>query len=243
MRLRSSLLGLSLLLFASLAFSQTTGSVSGIARDSNGAPLPGVLVAISGPQMPLGRTTTTLSDGAFQFFNLVPGTYQLRAELAGLGAFTPGGRRRARQGHRGQARAAGDGRRGGDRHRGHSPRRHQVLGRLRRHPAGDDREAASGPHLLRDLPARARRHRLAACRSPTRTSASTRAAAARTTRTCTTASTSRTRSSATSTRTSPSWTSRRSTSRAAACSRSTAARAASSSTASRSPARTTCTAR
>jgi hypothetical protein len=88
LRLRRSLLALSLLLFASLAFSQTTGSVSGIARDSNGAPLPGVLVAISGPQMPLGRTTTTLTDGAFQFFNLIPGTYQLRAELAGLGTFT-----------------------------------------------------------------------------------------------------------------------------------------------------------
>jgi hypothetical protein len=88
MPLRRSLLGLALLISASLAFAQTTGSVSGVVRDSNGAPLPGALVAISGPQMPLGRTTTTRADGVFQFFNLIPGTYQLRAELTGLGAFT-----------------------------------------------------------------------------------------------------------------------------------------------------------
>jgi hypothetical protein len=75
------------LLFAPLAFAQTTGSVTGTAKDSNGAPLPGVLVSISGPQMPLGRKMTTRSDGVFQFLNLVPGTYQLKAELQGLGSF------------------------------------------------------------------------------------------------------------------------------------------------------------
>jgi Carboxypeptidase regulatory-like domain len=78
---------LALLFLAPLAFAQTTGSVSGVARDSSGAPLPGVLVSISGPQMPLGRTATTRSDGTFQFLNLTPGTYKLRAELQGLGAF------------------------------------------------------------------------------------------------------------------------------------------------------------
>ncbi len=86
-RSRSLLFGL-LLSCAPFAFAQTTGSVSGAARDSDGAPLPGVLVSISGPQLPLGQTTTTRSDGVFQFFNLTPGTYQLRAELQGLGAFT-----------------------------------------------------------------------------------------------------------------------------------------------------------
>src|SRR4030095_245984 len=78
---------LALLLLAPLAFAQTTGPVSGAARDSSGAPLPGVLVSITGPQMPLGRTATTRSDGTFQFLNLTPGTYKLRAELQGLGAF------------------------------------------------------------------------------------------------------------------------------------------------------------
>ncbi len=49
--------------------------------------LPGVTVSVSGPQMPLARTMTSRQDGVFQFLNLIPGTYQLRAELAGMGAF------------------------------------------------------------------------------------------------------------------------------------------------------------
>jgi len=72
---------------AASAFAQTTGSITGVAKDGNGAPLPGVLVTISGPQMPLGRTTTTRSNGVFQFLNLVPGRYQMKAELQGLGTF------------------------------------------------------------------------------------------------------------------------------------------------------------
>lgn len=88
MPLRRSLLGFVLLFSASLAFAQTTGSISGVVRDSSGAPLPGVLVAISGPQLPLGRTVTTRADGVFQFQNLTPSTYSLRAELQGLGVFT-----------------------------------------------------------------------------------------------------------------------------------------------------------
>jgi hypothetical protein len=75
------------LLAAPLALAQTTGSVSGIVRDTNGAPLPGATVSISGPQMPLPRTVTTRVDGAFSFASLIPGTYQLKAELQGLGTF------------------------------------------------------------------------------------------------------------------------------------------------------------
>ncbi|HTO86354.1 MAG TPA: carboxypeptidase regulatory-like domain-containing protein [Thermoanaerobaculia bacterium] len=88
MRLRFGLLVCLLpLATASLALAQTTGSVTGVARDTNGAPMPGVLVTISGPQMPLGRSMTTRSDGVFQFLNLVPGTYRLKADLKGLGSF------------------------------------------------------------------------------------------------------------------------------------------------------------
>jgi hypothetical protein len=77
-----------LALVAPLVLAQTTGSMSGVARDPSGTPLPGVLISIVGPQLPLGRTATTRSDGVFQFFNLTPGTYQLKAELQGLGSFT-----------------------------------------------------------------------------------------------------------------------------------------------------------
>src|SRR5262249_7699839 len=76
-----------LALLAPLALAQTTGSISGVARDGNGAPLPGVLISIVGPQLPLGRTTTTRSDGVFQFVKLLPGTYALKAELQGLQPF------------------------------------------------------------------------------------------------------------------------------------------------------------
>jgi hypothetical protein len=88
MRLRSLffLFGIALLA-APIVLAQTTGSVSGVALDGNGAPLPGVLVTISGPQMPLGRSVTTRSDGVFNFQNLIPGTYQLKAELQGLATF------------------------------------------------------------------------------------------------------------------------------------------------------------
>ncbi len=74
-------------LVAPLALAQTTGSMSGVVRDESGARLPGVLISIVGPQLPLGRTTTTRSDGVFQFFNLLPGRYTLKAELAGLATF------------------------------------------------------------------------------------------------------------------------------------------------------------
>jgi hypothetical protein len=88
MRLRSwFVVFLLLLVWAPAMLGQTTGSVSGVVRDSSGAALPGVLVSISGPLLPLGRTTTSRADGVFQFFNLLPGRYELKAELQGLATF------------------------------------------------------------------------------------------------------------------------------------------------------------
>ena len=72
---------------APLAFAQTTGEISGVVRDSSGAALPGATVTITGPQLPSGRSTTTLSDGAFRFTGLPPGTYHLKAAISGMGAF------------------------------------------------------------------------------------------------------------------------------------------------------------
>lgn len=74
-------------LAAPLALAQTTGDISGVVRDNTGGPLPGATVTIRGPQMPNGRTATTRSDGAFRFRDLPPGTYQLKAELGGMGAW------------------------------------------------------------------------------------------------------------------------------------------------------------
>lgn len=89
MRLRSLLVAfVCLAIVVPLASAQTTGSVSGVVRNKDGGPLPGVTVMISGPQMPRGQTTTTRSDGSFKFQALLPGNYQLRAELTGMGVFT-----------------------------------------------------------------------------------------------------------------------------------------------------------
>jgi hypothetical protein len=76
-----------LALVVPLALAQTTGEISGVVRDSSGAPLPGATVTITGPQMPNGRSVTTLSDGAFRFKDLPPGTYHLKSQLTGMGAF------------------------------------------------------------------------------------------------------------------------------------------------------------
>ena len=88
MRLRSLLIAIACLaLVVPLVVAQTTGEISGVVRGSDGAPLPGATVRITGPQMPTGRSATTLSDGAFRFTALPPGTYHLKAEIPGMGAF------------------------------------------------------------------------------------------------------------------------------------------------------------
>ncbi|HEX9302961.1 MAG TPA: carboxypeptidase-like regulatory domain-containing protein, partial [Thermoanaerobaculia bacterium] len=78
-------IALLLCLSAPLAFAQTTGSISGTVTDPDRNALPGVTVTVVGPQLPLGRTATTLSDGSFQFLGLIPGEYRVRAELSGMG--------------------------------------------------------------------------------------------------------------------------------------------------------------
>lgn len=64
------------------------GSVSGTVRDGTGSALPGVTVAIAGPQMPGGRQVITEENGQFRFLNLKPGDYTVTASLAGLGETT-----------------------------------------------------------------------------------------------------------------------------------------------------------
>jgi hypothetical protein len=88
MRLRSLLIAFACLaLVAPLVVAQTTGEISGVVRGTDGAALPGATVTITGPQMPTGRSATTLSDGAFRFKDLPVGTYHLKASLTGMGAF------------------------------------------------------------------------------------------------------------------------------------------------------------
>ena len=62
-----------------------TGSISGKVADATGGALPGVLVKVSGPQLPAGRTAATGASGQYNFQKLLPGTYTVEATLQGLG--------------------------------------------------------------------------------------------------------------------------------------------------------------
>jgi Carboxypeptidase regulatory-like domain len=79
------LLSLALLVAATAAWAQETGSVSGNVSDSNGVGVPGASVKVSGPQLPAGRTAVTTTNGAYNFQRLHPGQYTVEAELQGLG--------------------------------------------------------------------------------------------------------------------------------------------------------------
>jgi len=57
----------------------SAGTLAGVVRDENGAPLPGVLVTLSGAAAT--KTATTDVDGRFIFPYVTPGTYDVRSEL------------------------------------------------------------------------------------------------------------------------------------------------------------------
>jgi hypothetical protein len=77
-------------LLAISAFAQTqTGNIFGKVQGKDGSVLPGVTVTLTG----VGAAQTAITDasGNFRFINLSPGTYGLKAELAGLGSSTRNG--------------------------------------------------------------------------------------------------------------------------------------------------------
>ena len=75
-----------LMLFSSLAFSQSkeTGAIIGSVIDQQGAPLPGVTVTVSSPNLMGTRTALTEADGSYRFPALPPGDYKVKAELDGF---------------------------------------------------------------------------------------------------------------------------------------------------------------
>jgi hypothetical protein len=63
-----------------------TGNIYGHTQAKDGSALPGVTVTLTGVGAP--QTFVTDTTGAFRFLNLSPGTYALKAELAGFGTST-----------------------------------------------------------------------------------------------------------------------------------------------------------
>jgi hypothetical protein len=71
-------------LFAVSGYAQLqTGNIYGKTQAKDGSALPGVTVTLSGVGAP--QTFVTDNTGSFRFLSLSPGTYNLKAELAGFG--------------------------------------------------------------------------------------------------------------------------------------------------------------
>ena len=70
------------------ASAQGVGAIGGTITDQSGAVLPGVTVTLSNPLGSIGGNQAAVTDarGAFQFIRLVPGTYNVRAEITGFRA-------------------------------------------------------------------------------------------------------------------------------------------------------------
>jgi hypothetical protein len=76
-----------LLLMAAFAFSQSreTGAITGKVSDEQGNALPGASLTLNGPSLMGARTALSDGNGIFRFPALPPGTYSVKAELAGFG--------------------------------------------------------------------------------------------------------------------------------------------------------------
>src|SRR5438128_5569880 len=77
-------------LLAVSAYAQfQTGNIYGKVQAKDGSALPGVTVTLTG----VGAPQTTVSDaqGNFRFISLSPGTYSIKADLAGYGVATRSG--------------------------------------------------------------------------------------------------------------------------------------------------------
>ena len=70
-----------LLLAALAAADSDRGEIRGTVTDTAGGVIPGVTVTITGPER---RTTVTTERGEFAFTNLLPGSYETHAEIAGF---------------------------------------------------------------------------------------------------------------------------------------------------------------
>lgn len=73
------------LLFGQNAVSQTTsGTISGVISDPNGAVLPRAAVTITQTQRNVTQTGVTNDQGSFRFLQLPPGTYNLSVKAPGF---------------------------------------------------------------------------------------------------------------------------------------------------------------
>src|SRR5262245_21948344 len=87
-RVELALLAVLLLVWgaASVSAQQFTGGVRGTIRDPNGV-VPGVTVTLANEATNVSRDTVTNDVGEYSFPAVTPGTYTLRAQVAGYKTF------------------------------------------------------------------------------------------------------------------------------------------------------------
>jgi hypothetical protein len=86
-RAAAFLLGLTLLAPVPDAAAQAVyGSISGIVKDASGAPVPGATITVTNLERKTVDTAVSNESGLYVKDRLLPGTYEVRAELAGFKA-------------------------------------------------------------------------------------------------------------------------------------------------------------
>src|SRR5438105_526234 len=88
MHLRRFVLTLVLVLIATTAFAQQTGSISGRVTATDGSALPGVTVEGRSNVLPQARVTDTDTNGDYRLPALIPGNYTVTFTLAGMQTVT-----------------------------------------------------------------------------------------------------------------------------------------------------------
>lgn len=83
--------GMAILLFASLAYPQSTGALTGVVTDSSGAVVPGASVTCVNTETQLLLRAVTSANGLFRFPNLPVGSYEITVSHAGFTDVRRGG--------------------------------------------------------------------------------------------------------------------------------------------------------
>ena len=70
--------------FVGVSAQQISGTISGVVKDETGGVLPGVEVTSRNTGTEATRTVVSDDEGRYRISQLAPGSYELRAELAGF---------------------------------------------------------------------------------------------------------------------------------------------------------------
>jgi len=73
-------LALAAVLYGAPGFSQSTGRIAGVVRDTTGAPIPGATITVTNQATHSSQMATTSTDGSYSV-SVAPGLYSVAASL------------------------------------------------------------------------------------------------------------------------------------------------------------------